>query len=43
MHLNHEIDEIVVANDERRNNLPVDEFFACKIRGIEIIDILRFY
>jgi sugar transferase (PEP-CTERM system associated) len=40
--LAHDIDEIVVANDERRNMLPVDELFACKIRGIEIIDILDF-
>ena len=40
--LAHGIDEIVVANDERRHNLPVDELFACKIRGIEIIDILDF-
>jgi len=40
--LEHEIDEIVVANDERRNNLPVDELFACKIRGIEITEILDF-
>lgn len=40
--IEHNIDEIVVANDERRNNLPVDELFACKIRGIEIIEILDF-
>ena len=40
--LAHEIDEIFVANDERRNNLPVDELFACKIRGIEITEILDF-
>ena len=40
--LEHDIDEIVVANDERRNTLPVDELFACKIRGIEIIEILDF-
>ncbi|NQY35775.1 MAG: TIGR03013 family PEP-CTERM/XrtA system glycosyltransferase [Alteromonadaceae bacterium] len=40
--LEHNIDEIVVASDERRNNLPVDELFACKIRGIEIIEILDF-
>ncbi|KGJ96769.1 TIGR03013 family XrtA/PEP-CTERM system glycosyltransferase [Colwellia psychrerythraea] len=40
--LAHNIDEIVVANDERRNNLPVDELFACKIRGIEITEILDF-
>ena len=35
-------DEIVVASDERRNNIPVDELFACKIRGIEITEILDF-
>ena len=40
--IEHEIDEIVVANDERRKHLPVDELFACKIRGIEITEILDF-
>lgn len=38
----NQIHEIVVACDERRNNLPVDELFACKIRGTNIIDILDF-
>jgi len=40
--IENEIDEIVVACDERRNNLPLDELFACKIRGINILDILDF-
>jgi len=40
--LKYDIDEIVVASDERRNNIPVDELFACKIRGIEITEILDF-
>jgi sugar transferase (PEP-CTERM system associated) len=40
--LEHGIEEIVVASDERRNNLPVDELFACKIRGVEISEILDF-
>jgi sugar transferase (PEP-CTERM system associated) len=40
--INNNIDEIVVASDERRNNLPVDELFACKIRGVEITEILDF-
>lgn len=40
--LEHNIDEIVVASDERRNNIPIDELFACKIRGIEITEILDF-
>lgn len=40
--LEHNIDEIVVASDERRNNIPINELFACKIRGIEITEILDF-
>ena len=40
--MENQIDEIVVASDERRNNLPVDELFACKIRGIEVTEILDF-
>jgi len=40
--LENAIDEIVVAADERRNNLPVDELFACKIRGVEVTEILDF-
>ncbi|MEI6893686.1 MAG: TIGR03013 family XrtA/PEP-CTERM system glycosyltransferase [Colwellia sp.] len=40
--LTHHIDEIVVANDERRNTLAVNELFTCKTRGIEIIDLLDF-
>jgi predicted HAD superfamily phosphohydrolase len=40
--INNNIDEIVVASDERRNNLPVDELFACKIRDVEITEILDF-
>jgi sugar transferase (PEP-CTERM system associated) len=40
--LEHGIDEIVVASDERRDTLPVDELFACKIRGVEITEILDF-
>lgn len=40
--LDNNIDEIVVASDERRNNLPIDELFACKIRGLEITEILDF-
>ena len=40
--LDNDIDEIVVASDERRENLPVDELFACKIRGVEVTEILDF-
>lgn len=38
----HEIDQLVIACDERRNMLPVDHLFKCKTRGIDVIEILDF-
>lgn len=40
--LKNEIDEIVIACDEARNNLQVDELVACKIKGIDVIDMCDF-
>ena len=34
--------EIVVAMDDRRGNLPVRELLDCKLRGVDIIDLLEF-
>jgi len=39
---NH-IDEIVVAFDDRRNNIPTDEILKCKMHGIQVIDVSTFY
>lgn len=39
----HEIDEIVVAMDNRRENFPADELMDCRMAGINIIDELTFY
>lgn len=36
------IDEIVIALDERRNNLPTESLFHCKMQNILITDILDF-
>tara|TARA_R100001443_G_scaffold114782_2_gene131290 strand:- start:553 stop:1989 length:1437 start_codon:yes stop_codon:yes gene_type:complete len=36
------IDQLVIACDERRNMLPVEDLFKCKSRGIEVIEILDF-
>ncbi|MCE0493260.1 TIGR03013 family XrtA/PEP-CTERM system glycosyltransferase [Vibrio salinus] len=41
--LNHDIDEIVIACDERRNVLPNDSLFICKKYGIKITDIIDFF
>ena len=36
------VDCIVIAADERRNVLPNEALFDCKIRGVDILDILDF-
>ncbi|WP_445426535.1 TIGR03013 family XrtA/PEP-CTERM system glycosyltransferase [Alishewanella sp. HL-SH06] len=38
----HNIEQLVIACDERRNMLPVDLLFKCKTRGIDVTDILDF-
>ena len=35
-------DQIVVAMDDRRGNLPVREILNCKLSGVEVIDIVEF-
>ena len=37
------VDEIVIAVDDRRRGLPVNELIDCKMRGVEILDLLSFY
>jgi sugar transferase (PEP-CTERM system associated) len=38
----HEIDEVVVAMDERRRNLPMRELIDCRLAGIEVTDVATF-
>ena len=40
--IEHRIDQLVIACDERRNMLPVEHLFKCKTRGIDVIEILDF-
>jgi sugar transferase (PEP-CTERM system associated) len=35
-------DEIVIAMDDRRGNLPVRELLNAKLRGIDVIDLMEF-
>ncbi len=37
------VDEIVVAADERRNGIPLDDLLNCKLYGIDVIDLLGFF
>lgn len=38
-----DIDEIVLALDDRRCAFPMDDLLDCKVYGIDIIDLLTFY
>jgi len=37
------IDEIVVAVDERRGRVPMEELLSCRLHGVEVIDVLGFF
>jgi len=41
--LAYEVDEIVVAPDDRRMRLPVDEILDCKMSGTMVLDLLSFF
>jgi sugar transferase (PEP-CTERM system associated) len=38
-----QVDEIVVAVDDQRKRLPVDEILDCKMSGIQVLDLLTFF
>jgi len=37
-----EIDEIVVAMDDRRQGFPINEFLDCRLAGIEVVELPTF-
>ena len=41
--VDHDIDEIVLAVDDRRKGFPIHELLDCKMRGIDIVDIQSFF
>ncbi|WP_414828134.1 TIGR03013 family XrtA/PEP-CTERM system glycosyltransferase [Alteromonas sp. H39] len=38
----NDVEEIVIACDQRRGTLPIDVLFECRLRGIEVTDLLDF-
>jgi sugar transferase (PEP-CTERM system associated) len=38
----HEVDEVVVAMDERREALPIRELLDCRLAGIDVTELLTF-
>ena len=41
--IEHRIDEIVVAADERRDGLSLSELLDCKLNGIDVVELLSFF
>lgn len=38
-----EIDQIVIALDDKRDSLPMDELFQCRLNGIQVFDMVNFF
>jgi len=38
----HQVDEIVVAMDDRRRQFPMDELLECRLEGLEIVELVSF-
>lgn len=39
----NDIDEILVAVDDRRRGLPIEDLLECKLSGIEVLDVVNFF
>ena len=40
--IERQIDEIVVAMDDRRRNFPVAELLECRLAGVDVIEVISF-
>ena len=41
--IDNDVDEIVVAADERRGAMPLEQLLEVKLHGLEVIDLLSFF
>lgn len=41
--LRNDVDEIVMAIDDRRKGIPMHELLDCKMHGIDVIDVVTFF
>lgn len=39
----HAVDELVLAMDDQRGNVPTDQLIECRLAGIEVIELLTFF
>ncbi len=37
------VDEIVIAFDDRRRRMPMDDLLDCKMLGVRVVDLITFY
>ena len=40
--INNQVDEVVVAMDDRRRNFPMHEFLECRLAGIDVLELPTF-
>ncbi len=38
-----EIDQIVIALDDKREALPMEDLFNCRLRGVDVFDLVNFF
>ena len=41
--VDNNVDEIVIAINDRRKTLPMSELLDCKMSGVDIVDVLQFF
>lgn len=41
--LENSVDEVLVAVDDRRRGLPINDLLECKLSGIEVLDVVDFF
>ena len=39
----NDVDEILIAVDDRRRGLPVDDLLHCKLNGVDVLDVVNFF
>lgn len=41
--INNDIDEVVIAVDDRRKKFPADDLLNCKMDGVDVLDVVSFF
>ncbi|PID59973.1 MAG: hypothetical protein CSB44_12240 [Gammaproteobacteria bacterium] len=41
--IENEVDEVVVAADDRRSGMPLEQLLECKLYGVDVLELLSFF